>query len=66
MSPGDYVIADLSGVVFVPASQAATVLDAAERLADKQQRMVEAIRGGRPVTDVMHDTQFTSALSKEQ
>jgi regulator of RNase E activity RraA len=66
VSPGDYVIADLSGVVFVPASQAATVLDAAERLADKQQRMVEAIRGGRPVTDVMHDAQFTAALGKEQ
>lgn len=63
VTPGDYVIADLSGVVFVPAAHAAAVLDAAERLADKQQRMVEAVRGGRPVTAVMHDAQFTGALA---
>jgi regulator of RNase E activity RraA len=64
--PGDFVIADGSGVVFVPAARADEVLAAAERLADRQQRMVEAVRAGRSVVDVMHDTQFTSALKGDK
>jgi regulator of RNase E activity RraA len=58
----DLVIADGSGVVFVPAERATEVLEAAERLAARQERMVEAVRAGRSVVDVMHDAQFTSAL----
>jgi 4-hydroxy-4-methyl-2-oxoglutarate aldolase len=61
--PGDWVIGDGSGVVFVPAARAAEVLAAAERLAARQERMVAAVRAGRSVVDVMHDTQFTSALN---
>ncbi|HEX6452714.1 MAG TPA: RraA family protein [Trebonia sp.] len=64
--PGDLVIADGSGVVFVPAARADEVLAAAERLADRQERMVEAVRAGRSVVDVMHDTQFTSALKGDK
>ena len=66
VNPGDLVIADGSGVVFVPADRATEVLDAAERLAARQERMVEAVRAGRSVMDVMHDTQFTSALKGDQ
>lgn len=61
--PGDYVIADGSGVVFVPAARAGDVLAAARRLAARQERMVEAVRAGRSVVEVMHDTEFTSALN---
>jgi regulator of RNase E activity RraA len=64
--PGDLVIADGSGVVFVPAARADEVLAAAERLAARQERMVEAVRAGRSVVDVMHDTQFTSALKGDK
>lgn len=63
VSPGDYVLADGSGVVFVPADRAAEVLAAAERLAARQEQMVAAVRSGRSVVDVMHDSQFTSALN---
>jgi regulator of RNase E activity RraA len=64
--PGDFVIADGSGVVFVPDARAGEVLAAAERLANRQERMVEAVRAGRSVVDVMHDTQFTSALKGDR
>lgn len=61
--PGDYLIADASGVVFVPADRIADVLAAAERLAARQEAMLAAVRGGASVIDVMHDQQFTTALS---
>jgi len=63
VSPGDLVIADGSGVVFVPADRAEEVIAAAERLAERQARMAAAVREGRSVIEAMHDTQFTSALN---
>ncbi|MFC5496909.1 RraA family protein [Caenimonas terrae] len=54
----DYVIADRCGVVFVPQESIAAVLDLGERIALRQQQMVQAVRRGRAVVDVMHDTQF--------
>lgn len=63
VSPGDLVIADGSGVVFVPAPRAEEVIAAAERLAERQERMAAAVREGRSVVQVMHDSHFTSALS---
>jgi regulator of RNase E activity RraA len=56
--PGDAVVADRNGVVFVPAAQLPAVLDLAERIASREQAMVEAVRSGRSIVDVMHDSQF--------
>ncbi|WP_425307490.1 RraA family protein [Ammonicoccus fulvus] len=63
VNPGDYVIADASGVVFVPADRITEVLESAERLAARQEAMLAAVRGGASVVEVMHDTQFTTALA---
>jgi 4-hydroxy-4-methyl-2-oxoglutarate aldolase len=63
--PGDLVIADGSGVVFVAAERAEEVVGAAERLAAKEAAMVEAVRGGRSVVEVMKDTAFESALREK-
>lgn len=60
---GDLVIADGSGTVFLPLARAAEVVDRAARLAGRQARMVEAVRGGRSVVDVMHDREFDAALA---
>lgn len=54
----DWVIADRCGVVFVPQERIAEVLSLGERIAQRQQRMVEAVRAGRSVAEVMHDTEF--------
>lgn len=56
----DYVIADNCGTVFVPAERIEEVLDLAERIEDRQKGMLEAVRAGRPVSEVMHDKQFAT------
>ncbi|MDH4608078.1 RraA family protein [Pseudomonas sp. BN102] len=54
----DYVIADECGTVFVPAEVIEAVLELAERIDRRQAGMVEAVRAGRSVESVMHDSQF--------
>jgi regulator of RNase E activity RraA len=66
VEPRDLVIADASGVVFVPSTSAEEVLAAAERLAERQSAMVKAVQDGRSVVEVMHDEQFATALSGGQ
>ncbi len=62
--PGDLVIADGSGVVIVANERAEEVIAAAERLAAKEAAMVEAVRSGRSVVEVMKDSAFESALAQ--
>jgi len=50
---GDYVIADTSGVAFIPAADAERVLDAAEAIAGREAAMAKALLAGKPITEVM-------------
>jgi 4-hydroxy-4-methyl-2-oxoglutarate aldolase len=60
--PGDLVIADGSGAVFIASDRAEEVVAAAERLAAKEAAMIAAVRAGRSVVEVMKDTAFEAAL----
>lgn len=60
----DYVIADECGTVFIAADAIAGVLDLAERIEQRQAGMVEAVRAGRSVEEVMHDSQFEAIKGK--
>lgn len=53
VSPGDYVIADGSGVVFIPESKVAQVIAAAEKIVRKERLMADAVRAGQPLSAVM-------------
>ena len=53
VKPGDLVIADGSGVVFVPAERAGEVVVAAEEIAAKEAEMARAVLAGASVVDVM-------------
>ncbi len=53
VQPGDYVIADGSGVVFIPGAHAAAVLEAAENIAQKEALMAKDLLAGAAVTEVM-------------
>jgi len=51
--PGDFVVADGSGVVFVKKSRIEEVLLAAEEIAARERAMAEAVEAGKPVSRVM-------------
>lgn len=53
VKPGDYVIADGSGVVFIAAENIGRVLAAAEDIFAREAAMAKALREGKPITEVM-------------
>jgi 4-hydroxy-4-methyl-2-oxoglutarate aldolase len=53
VQPGDYVIADASGVVFVPAARIEEILKTAEMIAEKERLMTRDVLDGKPVSVVM-------------
>ena len=53
VNPGDYVIADGSGVVFIKADEIEQVLAAAESIATSEAAMAHALRAGTAITEVM-------------
>ena len=53
VAPGDWVLADGSGVVFVAAARAEEIVAQAEELAAREQAMLAAVRQGVPVGTVM-------------
>jgi regulator of RNase E activity RraA len=58
VAAGDWVIADSSGVVFVPQGRADQVVGLAEKIAAREAAMADAIRAGESIVDVMHDARF--------
>jgi len=54
--PGDWVIADGSGVVFIAADNLRVVVEQAEKLAQREAQLVTEIESGTPVSQVMSRT----------
>jgi 4-hydroxy-4-methyl-2-oxoglutarate aldolase len=52
-NPGDLVLADVDGVVFLPAEQAAEIVGVAEQVMAKEARMAHDISAGTPISEVM-------------
>ena len=63
VQPGDYVIADGSGVVFIPAARIEEVLKIAETIAHKERLMTQDVIAGKPVSEVM-GTNYENMLNK--
>ena len=53
VTPGDLVLADGSGVVFVAAGHAERILETAEMIAAREAAMTRAVLAGEPVSQVM-------------
>ena len=69
VSPGDYVVADGSAVVFVKAADIERVLDAAEIVADRERQMVAGLREGLPPSQVMgknYETMLKNGNDRER
>lgn len=63
VQPGDYVIADGSGVVFIPAARIEEILKIAETVAHKERLMTQDVLAGKPVSVVM-GTNYENMLNK--
>jgi 4-hydroxy-4-methyl-2-oxoglutarate aldolase len=53
VTPGDYVIADGSSVVFIPQADIVRVVEAAELIVQRESLMAQALRDGKPASEVM-------------
>jgi len=53
VTPGDYVVADGSAVVFIAQSDIARVLETSEAIAAREEAMAQALREGVPISQVM-------------
>lgn len=63
--PGDWLVADRSGVVVIPAAALDRVLAAAERLLAIEEAMAADLRAGAPVTQVL-DTRYEHMVTAHQ
>jgi 4-hydroxy-4-methyl-2-oxoglutarate aldolase len=53
VAPGDYVLADGSGVAFVPRARVEEIVQRAERIATRERLMLQALRDGERITEVV-------------
>jgi len=53
VNAGDYVLADGSGVVILPAARAEEIIAIAEKIAEKERLMTADVLAGKPVSEVM-------------
>ena len=53
LSPGDYVLADGSGICFLASDKAAEIVATAETIARREALMTKAILAGKPISEVM-------------
>jgi regulator of RNase E activity RraA len=64
--PGDWVLADGTGVVFLPQEHLQAILDQAEKLAAREASLVKEIEAGTPVSRVMSQTYETMTRKDEK
>lgn len=62
--PRDLVIADGSGVVFIPRERENEVIEAAEAIFARESLMAEALRQGRSVVEVMEGIEYESMVAR--
>jgi 4-hydroxy-4-methyl-2-oxoglutarate aldolase len=53
VAPGDWVLADGSGIVFIPDSRIEEVIQKAEAIADREAAMARAVLDGKSIVEVM-------------
>ncbi len=66
VNPGDLVLADGSGVVFVDQNREEDIVAKAEEIAAKEAAMAAAVRKGKKVSDVMGGDYENMLLEKDQ
>ena len=63
--PGDVIVADVNGLVAIPAAKINTVLDEADAIAMKELAMVEALKSGQSIIEVDQQFNYEQMLKSE-
>ena len=58
VEPGDIVVADATGIAFVPRARAAEVLDLALAVQDREHAIADDLRAGMPLLRALHDARL--------
>jgi len=66
VAEGDLVIADDSGIVFVPVSRAAEVITAAEQIRAREAAVAADIRAGVAIDQAMHDARLAGQAQRDE
>ncbi len=64
VSPGDVVVADINGVVFIPPSKLEDVVARAETLMEKEEQMKADLLAGMDVLEVDRKYNYENMLKK--
>lgn len=67
VNAGDWVVADSSGIAFIPQDRLAQVIAAAERIVQREALMSEAVLSGQPASEVMganYEAMLTNAATE--
>jgi regulator of RNase E activity RraA len=65
VNPGDLVFADRNGIVFIPVGREREVLEAAEKIYEKEEAMIEAIKAGKDPLKVDLEHDYEKMLKKD-
>ena len=66
VQPGDWVIADGSGVVVIPQANIEEVLSAAEDIVKREGEMAQAVRNGYSILEVMTNFNYETMLQEKR
>ncbi|MDI7258635.1 MAG: RraA family protein [Thermodesulfobacteriota bacterium] len=64
VNPGDLVFADCNGIVFIPPEKVLEVVEAAEKLHQKEEEMIEQIKEGKDPLDVGAKSGYEDMLKR--
>jgi regulator of RNase E activity RraA len=66
VQPGDWIIADGSGVVVIPQANLEEVISAAEDVVKREEAMAQAVRNGHSILDVMTNFNYETMLQEKR
>jgi regulator of RNase E activity RraA len=64
VEPGDVVVADATGVAFVPRTRAVEVLTVATAVAERERAIAADLRAGLPLPQAMHDARLAGTAGE--
>ena len=65
VEPGDMVVADLGGVVFIPRNRIDEVIEIASGIAEREENILEEVRTGKPLIEARRNAGYHSLQTRQ-